>query len=93
MLRRPTFLPAALALAASVAPVRAGVVNPDISVVGQPFVRWTDDAGETSRSETWSFNPAPSVNAPPLGHSTQTSLGSRQGTAADCAASFWRSHA
>lgn len=47
----------------------------------------------TSRSETWSFNPAPSVNALPLGHSTQISLGSRQGTAADRAASIWRSHA
>ena len=21
----------------------AGVVNPDISVIGQPFIRWTDD--------------------------------------------------
>lgn len=36
----------ALALAV---PAHAGVVNPDISVIGQPFVRWTDDAGEGAR--------------------------------------------
>ena len=28
---------------------RAGVVNPDISVIGQPFVRWTDEAGSDAR--------------------------------------------
>ena len=27
----------------------AGVVNPDISVVGQPFTRWTTDPGEPAR--------------------------------------------
>ena len=27
-------------------PAQAGVVNPDISVVGQPFIRWTDDASD-----------------------------------------------
>lgn len=27
---------------------RAGVVNPDISVIGQPFMRWTDDPSDTS---------------------------------------------
>ena len=36
----------ALALAM---PARAGVVNPDISVIGQPFVRWTDEAGSDAR--------------------------------------------
>ncbi|MBI5170351.1 MAG: hypothetical protein HZA61_12755 [Candidatus Eisenbacteria bacterium] len=30
-------------------PARAGVVNPDISVIGQPFVRWTD--AESSPAE------------------------------------------
>lgn len=25
---------------------RAGVINPDISVIGQPFTRWTNDAGD-----------------------------------------------
>ena len=27
----------------------AGVVNPDISVIGQPFARWTDEAGDAAR--------------------------------------------
>src|SRR5882672_5406041 len=27
---------------------RAGVVNPDISVLGQPFMRWTSDASDPS---------------------------------------------
>jgi hypothetical protein len=27
----------------------AGVVNPDISVIGQPFARWTDDAADPAR--------------------------------------------
>ena len=30
-------------------PARAGVVNPDISVIGQPFMRWTDDAADPAR--------------------------------------------
>jgi hypothetical protein len=30
-------------------PVHAGVVNPDISVIGQPVVRWTDAAGDPAR--------------------------------------------
>jgi hypothetical protein len=25
---------------------RAGVTNPDISVIGQPFMSWTDDASD-----------------------------------------------
>ncbi len=37
------------ALAMPAAPARAGVVNPDISVIGQPFVRWTDAAGDGAR--------------------------------------------
>jgi hypothetical protein len=37
-------LSAALVLCGSLA--RAGVVNPDISVVGQPFARWTDNAAD-----------------------------------------------
>jgi hypothetical protein len=27
-------------------PAHAGVVNPDISVIGQPFIRWNDDASD-----------------------------------------------
>ena len=34
---------AALLFVCVVAPARAGVVNPDISVLGQPFMRWTND--------------------------------------------------
>lgn len=30
-------------------PVHAGVSNPDLSVIGQPSVRWTDDAGDPAR--------------------------------------------
>lgn len=40
---------AVLALAPLAAPARAGVANPDISVLGQPFARWTDDAAEPGR--------------------------------------------
>lgn len=29
-------------------PARAGVVNPDISVLGQPFMRWTNEASDPS---------------------------------------------
>ena len=36
-------------LFASAGPVRAGVVNPDISVIGQPRARWTDEAGDPAR--------------------------------------------
>jgi len=31
------------------APALAGVVNPDISIVGQPFVGWTDDESDPAR--------------------------------------------
>lgn len=41
---------AALALSAAfLAPANAGVSNPDISVVGQPFASWTDDPAEPGR--------------------------------------------
>lgn len=30
-------------------PVAAGVVNPDISIVGQPFLHWSNDASDPSR--------------------------------------------
>jgi hypothetical protein len=33
---------------AGTTPVLAGVVNPDISVLGQPFMRWTNDASDPS---------------------------------------------
>jgi len=41
---------AILVLLAALGPVpsRAGPVNPDISVLGQPFMRWTNDAFDTS---------------------------------------------
>jgi len=50
--------PAALVLAFALAPAvaRAGAVNPDISVVGQPFMRWTDDSADASR-ERVTFDP------------------------------------
>ncbi len=40
-----------LLLAAALIPAAssAGVVNPDISVVGQPFLRWTDEPGDAAR--------------------------------------------
>lgn len=43
--------PAALALLCLgvPAPSGAGVVNPDLSVIGQPTVRWTDDAADPGR--------------------------------------------
>jgi len=40
---------ALLLLLAPVAPARAGVVNPDISVIGQPFMRWADDFNDPAR--------------------------------------------
>jgi hypothetical protein len=36
----------ALAVFALAGPAHAGVINPNISVVGQPFSRWTDDSGD-----------------------------------------------
>lgn len=39
------FTPALVALVLAV-PARAGVVNPNISVIGQPFSRWSDEAGD-----------------------------------------------
>ena len=50
MHRQVWFALAALTLAGSFAlPASAGVVNPDISVIGQPFMRWTDDFADPSR--------------------------------------------
>ncbi len=47
MLRRLFRLIATMALGAALAATaRAGVVNPDISVIGQPLARWTDAAGD-----------------------------------------------
>jgi hypothetical protein len=40
---------ALIAVAALAPSARAGVVNPDISLIGQPFVRWTDAAGDPAR--------------------------------------------
>lgn len=47
----------ALLLALLVAvPAAAGVTNPNISVIGQPFARWTDDAADPSRKRV-TFDP------------------------------------
>jgi hypothetical protein len=40
---------AACALATACPPAFAGVTNPNISIIGQPFARWTDDASSPSR--------------------------------------------
>lgn len=49
MSRRST-IAAGLLMAAALGPATAGagVVNPDISVLGQPFVRWTNDTSDPS---------------------------------------------
>jgi hypothetical protein len=44
MIRRIAF--AFLLLAALVTPAIAGVINPDISMIGQPFILWTDDESD-----------------------------------------------
>ncbi|HKW13470.1 MAG TPA: hypothetical protein VJS69_03195, partial [Candidatus Krumholzibacteria bacterium] len=31
-------------------PALAGVVNPNISVIGQPFMRWNDDTSDPSHN-------------------------------------------
>lgn len=51
MLRRMLFVACVATAAGSVLarPTRAGVVNPDVSVIGQPFGRWTDLAGDPAR--------------------------------------------
>ena len=46
MLRRVLFC--ALCICTATAPAGA-VVNPDISVIGQPFIRWTDDLDDPAR--------------------------------------------
>jgi len=48
-MRHTTLLAGALvacALVALAAPSRAGVVNPDLSLIGQPTMRWTDAIGD-----------------------------------------------
>ncbi len=48
--RATVLLLASSALLLFLAPAaRAGAVNPDISVIGQPFLRWTDDPADVSR--------------------------------------------
>jgi hypothetical protein len=51
-------IPVALLLAAAIGPATAaaGVTNPDISVIGQPFARWTNDASDPS-SKRVTFDP------------------------------------
>jgi hypothetical protein len=46
-MRRFVFATAVLVAAAT--PACAGVVNPDISVIGQPSIRWTDDSADPAR--------------------------------------------
>lgn len=46
-MRRLVF--ATVVLVAAAAPAHAGVVNPDISVIGQPFIRWTDASSDPAR--------------------------------------------
>ncbi len=49
--RATALLLASSALLLFLAPAaRAGAVNPDISVIGQPFLRWTDDPADVSRN-------------------------------------------
>ncbi len=48
---RRAFLCALLVLAC-VASSRAATTNPDISVIGQPFMRWTDEPGNPDRHHT-----------------------------------------
>ncbi len=46
MMRRFSFLMLLIATAGT--PSFAGVVNPNISVIGQPFIHWTDDSSDPS---------------------------------------------
>jgi hypothetical protein len=54
MLRR--FSLVAFLVAAASTPSFAGVVNPNISVIGQPFTRWTDDPSDPARKR-WILDP------------------------------------
>jgi len=45
----PCLASSALLLALAPVSARAGAVNPDISVIGQPYMRWTDDPADASR--------------------------------------------
>ena len=49
MFRRPPMLGLACALAVSITAPAHAVTNPDISVLGQPFARWTTDPADPSR--------------------------------------------
>ena len=52
-----TALAAVLALVPILAaPALAGVTNPDVSVIGQPFMRWTDAAADPGRKR-WRLEP------------------------------------
>ena len=54
-----TFRPllfAAFVFATTAATAHAGVVNPDISVIGQPFARWTNDATDPG-NKRWVLDP------------------------------------
>lgn len=44
--RASAFALAAVSLVLFASPARAGVVNPDVSLIGQPVLRWTDAAGD-----------------------------------------------
>lgn len=58
MFRRLPVLPGALACALALClavPVHA-VTNPDLSVIGQPSMRWTDDAGDPA-AKRWTLDP------------------------------------
>jgi hypothetical protein len=48
MHRRLLLASAVFAVAALASSARAGVINPDISVLGQPFIRWTNDVSDPS---------------------------------------------
>jgi hypothetical protein len=47
MMRRFSFM--VLLVAAASTPTLAGVVNPNVSVIGQPFIRWNNDPSDPTR--------------------------------------------
>ena len=48
-LRRAALIAFALVSLLGIPSARAGVVNPDISLIGQPVIRWTDDSSSAAR--------------------------------------------
>ena len=46
---RAALLALTLLTTVAILPSRAGVVNPDISLIGQPAIRWSDDAADPAR--------------------------------------------